>query len=378
MMKSIGPKNLWFGRVWLPIEGSMRLLGPFLDSYIKGRTDIKKRTMDVYQSTRRNLIDFFGEDKPLSAITRADSIAFRRWLSTEKKLAKATVARRIGATKMFFNHAINSKVIVESPFQDQKSQVQGNSARMRFIENEVIMKVIDACPNWEWRLTVALARYGGLRVPSEPSMLKWEDIFWDQNRIKVTSPKTAHHERGEFRFIPIFPELRPFLNEAWAAAEDHSEYIITTIKAAVVGRETGDWKSANIRTQFRRIISRAGVEPWPKLWQNLRSTRETELQRVRPAYQVAAWIGHSEKVAEEFYLQMTDQDFLEASNTPTIVSRKSQQQAIETIRTGQKCQNLNPFGTTPCEDVREATTQEIRLSGFEPPTYGLGIRCSVP
>ena len=35
--------------------------------------------------------------------------------------------------------------------------------------------------------------------------------------------------------------------------------------------------NANLRTRLARIIERAGLEVWPKLFQNLRLTRETEL-----------------------------------------------------------------------------------------------------
>lgn len=36
-------------------------------------------------------------------------------------------------------------------------------------------------------------------------------------------------------------------------------------------------RNSNPRTQLMKIIRRAGLKPWPKLFQNLRSTRETEL-----------------------------------------------------------------------------------------------------
>ena len=42
----------------------------------------------------------------------------------------------------------------------------------------------------------------------------------------------------------------------------------------------------NLRTTFEKIIRRAGLEPWPKLFQNLRSTRETELAETFPIHVV--------------------------------------------------------------------------------------------
>jgi integrase len=71
--------------------------------------------------------------------------------------------------------------------------------------------VLDKCPDAQWKLLFALSRYGGLRCPSEHLALTWGDVDWEQNRIRVTCSKTEHHEgRGE-RFVPIFPELRPYL-----------------------------------------------------------------------------------------------------------------------------------------------------------------------
>lgn len=35
--------------------------------------------------------------------------------------------------------------------------------------------------------------------------------------------------------------------------------------------------NANLRTQLERIIGKAGLSPWPKLFQNLRASRATEL-----------------------------------------------------------------------------------------------------
>lgn len=56
-------------------------------------------------------------------------------------------------------------------------------------------------------------------------------------------------------------------------------------------REDED-RRGNLRTQLLRIIRRAGWNPWPKLFQNLRSTRQTELADEYPIQVVTAWIGN--------------------------------------------------------------------------------------
>ena len=55
------------------------------------------------------------------------------------------------------------------------------------------------------------------------------------------------------------------------------------------------------------------MEPWPKLWQNLRSTRETELAERYPIHVVRAWMGNSQPVAAKHYLQVTDEHFEQAA-----------------------------------------------------------------
>ena len=67
--------------------------------------------------------------------------------------------------------------------------------------------------------------------------------------------------------------------------------------------------NSNLRTRLNKIIRAAGLTPWPKLFQNLRSSRSTELATEYPDYVAAAWMGHSTAVANKHYWQVTDADF---------------------------------------------------------------------
>ncbi len=153
----------------------------------------------------------------------------------------------------------------------------------------------------------ALSRYGGLRCPSEHLALRWDGIDWERGRMRVWSPKTAHHEGHESRTVPIFPELRPYLEAAWDRAEDRATFVVA-----------GPFRSTakNRRTQLRRIVMRAGLSPWPKPWHNLRASRQTELEESFPSHVVCAWIGNSERVAREHYLQVTESHFQKAADAP--------------------------------------------------------------
>jgi hypothetical protein len=58
------------------------------------------------------------------------------------------------------------------------------------------------------------------------------------------------------------------------------------------------------------------LNPWPKLFQNLRATRETDLAEKHPMHVVCAWTGNSQTVAAKHYLQVTDKHYDSAAHNP--------------------------------------------------------------
>jgi len=188
------------------------------------------------------------------------------------------------------------------------------------VTTAIIEKVIEVCPDEEWQLIIALSRYGGLRCPSEHLNLKWGDVDWEHNRVTIQSPKTEHHAGGESRVIPLFPELRPYL-EALFFDEERAgtEYIITRYRD----------RNTNLRSQLLRIIKRAGVKPWPKLFHNLRASRQTELTARFPLHVVCEWIGNSAPIADKHYLQVTDDHYADAVTTATPKGRGTESGTVD-------------------------------------------------
>ena len=88
------------------------------------------------------------------------------------------------------------------------------------------------------------------------------------------------------------------------------------------------WNAVNLRTQFTKIIKRAGLTPWPQLWHNLRASRQSELTESFPAHVVTAWLGNSERIAEKHYLQVLDAHFERAIQN---AGNKAAQSASETV-----------------------------------------------
>jgi integrase len=278
----------------VPVE-----LKAFLDGYIDKRTGtLKPATIANLKQARSWLAKFFGARRDLTTINRGEA---RDWhLHLKGKLAGPTVAMHVKKARQMFADAVERKMISENPFDKLKVGSMANESRQRFVLGDVILAVIGACPDAEWRLIFALARWGGLRVPTEVLALRWSDVDFERGRILVSSSKTEHHAGKATRTIPLFPELLPYLLEAHEQADDGAVHVIAR------------HRNANHRTRAEKIVRRAGVQSWPKLFQNLRSTRETELADAFPIKVVCAWMGNTEAVAKRHYLQVTEDHFAAA------------------------------------------------------------------
>ncbi len=161
------------------------------------------------------------------------------------------------------------------------------------------IEVIDAAPDAEWRLIIALSRYGGLRCPSEHLGLTLDDVDWEHGREHIRSPKTARHTGHESRMIPLFPQLRPYLEAVFDAVKPGTKYFITRYRGP----------TTNLRTRMTRIVKQAGLQPWPRIFHNLRASRQTELEETFPTHVVCKWIGSSPQIARKHYLRTTDEHF---------------------------------------------------------------------
>ncbi len=275
-------------------------LAQFCASYRAHRADVSKGTRTNYGIVAARLLAFFPADRQLHSITEGDADRWLVWLRTE--YAGPTVSKSIKIARQFWAQAMRDGLATINPFAHLRTPSEVNTARAYFVDRPTFARVLDACPDVEWRLLLALARYGGLRMPSEPLMLEWSDVNWERQRFRVVAPKTKHEDGGE-RWMPIYPELLPHLQAAWDKAEPGAVHLITRY------RDT----NANLRTQFGRICRRAGVKTWPRLFQNLRASRETELCERFPIHVVAEWFGNSPKTALAHYTQVTEDHFRQAA-----------------------------------------------------------------
>jgi len=94
--------------------GDAVLLESFIDGYITMRSDVTNGTVLMYKKARKDLIEYFGKDKPIRDITEGDAQDWRGWLIS-RELAESTIRRRSGMARQFFTYAIKKKIIQENP-----------------------------------------------------------------------------------------------------------------------------------------------------------------------------------------------------------------------------------------------------------------------
>lgn len=336
---------------------SVATLGPFLNDFTTRRIDVKAATKEVWSQVVRNLLDHFGADRDLAEVTEADAEDFKMFLVAQE-LAPTTVHKRLQFARMFFRAAKKRKLIADNPFAEVTAKAVLRQDRQRFITREETDRLLAVC-NPTWRVIVALSRFGGLRCPSEVLSLRWQDVDWEAGRMVVQSPKTEHHVGKASRTIPLFAELRPILAEAFDRAPEGAVYVVDGNHRDAANTASG-WRNCNLRTQFERIVKRAGLQAWPRLFHAMRASRETELAKEYPIHVVTAWLGNTPRIALKHYLQVTDSDFARAAEGGAESGARSAQNAAQQAH-AENCSESQVSSANAAESVTFATSCESQL-----------------
>ncbi|WP_417750008.1 tyrosine-type recombinase/integrase [Rosistilla oblonga] len=282
-------------------------LGAFIDKFIADRdgTEWKPNTARNYRNSREWIVGFFGAKRQLADITKADVKRWRRWMETEqpdrktKKLSESTAAKHHKRAREMLTEAVNDKLIQENPFR-AKISIPVDEDKQFYVSREAAAAIIAANDCLEWKAIVALTRYCGLRCPSEVLNLQWDHIDWEEGRFWVIPENKT--ETG--RHVPLFPRVRTVLDNLRAQA-GAGIHVITRYRDS----------EQNLRTQLHRVIRRAGIEPWPKAFMNMRASCRTDLERNYLHHTVNKWLGHGSAIAERHYLMNTHEEWSRAVET---------------------------------------------------------------
>ncbi len=333
----------------------------YMRTYITSRTDWKKSCN--HKQSVDHLERYLGRDLPLDQLTNGEAERFNRWMmSTEKGapgLSPNTAGQHIKRCRQMMRVAAKDRLLDRNPFEGIKIDLRSDRSKNVYIDAAAAAAVLEACPDQEWRTLFSLARYGGLRCPSEVLGLRWSDIQWDRGRFKVRSPKTEKSGKAE-RIVPLFPELLDELNALYSLV---APGVDTPADGYVIARYRDT--ETNLRTTLGRISDRAGLARWPKPFMALRASRRTELERSGQFanHVLNEWFGHTGAIAEMHYLQVTEDDFSQAAGGGNARGNISAAQGPSGHL--KEAQNTGKSGPKRAGDALT-----IHPRGFEPLTFG--------
>jgi integrase len=264
-----------------------RTLDNLLSSFYETKAHLKPRTQEGYKMFGNLLKGFFGGSKKIASIEKLDCERFKAALL--KKYSVCTISRGIRSCRSIFKFAVDADWLAKNPFKDVSGGNEVNLERQVYVERKTICKVMEHCRDDYDRLVLALARFGGLRIPSEVCQLRFSDFA---DKVIRIHPETKTGARE----VPLVGEIREIFDR-----------IVFNLGKDCVPSDLVFVQLGNYGTLRNRIISAiraSGEKQWVKLFVNLRSSCITDF--VERGYQektLDAIFGNSALVRSRHYVQ---------------------------------------------------------------------------
>lgn len=255
--------------------------------YVSRRTDFSASTLKGWQTAFLHVSQRWPH-QTLNQINALDAKTFSRDLGLA--VSESHAAKIVGRCAQVFRAAIDAKLVTENPFDGIKLGRAIDKTRKRYVDDATARRVLEGFATLEGRALFALARWCGLRVVCETLPLTWAHVDWAENRLTI-----PNNTKTGLRVVPLFEPARTELASLYDAAPE-TPWVFNRCRASA-GTQWRTWLLTACRT--------AGVEPWPKLWHNLRAACRTDLEERFPSHVCDCWVGHSTRVAKDHYLRVT-------------------------------------------------------------------------
>lgn len=282
----------------------------FLEHYSANAEQTRKN----YGQTFRRLFAFFGKTKKLSQITVADAKDYRAYLLREGRVIKgrnvstglsvATVNKDIKRCGTIFRRAIDKRQLRANVFDRVQKGASINPANNEYFSKAQIFAVMKALrpKDAEFRLAVALARFAGLRVPSEIRELRFEDFDFEGGRFAI-----AEKTKTGARNVPIFSTVRQELQFYIQETGLSTGYVFPRLRR---------YKSS-LAAPLNKILTKTlGLDELPCPFDNMRASCITDVTSAggfSPKV-LNAWFGNNEDTRKKHYEQVRPLDWTLASS----------------------------------------------------------------
>jgi integrase len=347
----------------LPVQRRVSL-SQWRKQFMESCNGLERESRRKLEQTFDRLVEFFPESRLLREISSEQAAEWRTWLEHGRSLA--TVKTHVGNARTIFARAVKLKVVGESPFEHQRGGSTPSDS-LTFVPWESVELVLWKIKNPDLRLRVALCRYAGLRVDSEPPRLRWsEHVDFERRLLRVPCGKTKRYAGNSVRVVPIDDRLLPHLqlrHRLRMAGED---------RVCQIGKLTGTHK-----VTVEAAIERAKVARWPRLFQALRASYDSELRANGvPTDFASKMTGHSAEVSRRHYTAIPEKmlRWVASMYSPEKqAAQKAAHRGAESVGThgnnlNGDTRNASEIGHFPAFAGMGGNGWEVGDEGLEPPT----------
>jgi integrase len=269
---------------------------PTLEAYANGFLETIRdlKTKARYTSSVRNHLVFFGKAK-LSQVTSERIEAFKQ-ARLKSGVSPATVNRDLAVLRRMLKLAELQRLIGFNPMSEVEFLEERKHRRQAHILTfEEQARLTAIAPHHIKMLTVLITETG-LRVGKEALSLKWEDVDFLNDQIRIRRSKTA----AGIRAVPLSEFCKSELLE-WGGilGSGFSDYVFPNVDEPTT-------HLGSVKRAWRTALKSAGISYFPIY--NLRATFASRLSASgTPAQFVAQMIGHSGTSILDTYAKAIDE-----------------------------------------------------------------------
>ncbi|MEW6673438.1 MAG: site-specific integrase [Thermodesulfobacteriota bacterium] len=276
-----------------------------------------------YQTGKQHYLEnfktYFGEDSLLSNIRYVELETYRNHLRqkiTKNKTVRtdASVNREMSCLHHIFSKAVEWDMIEQNPFDKGKSLIlKENNQRLRFLTEDEIIKLLDACPDY-LRDIVECALNTGMRR-QEVLGLKWSQVR--NGFIYLKKTKT-----NESRQVPVNDTLESLFKQIRKQHGFKSEHVFL-YDGQTIEAKTGKTRNpkegreakpiTEIKRAFNAAVTRAGIEGFT--FHDLRHTFASQvIMKGGSLKDVQELLGHKTMTMTLRYAHLTQEHKKKAVN----------------------------------------------------------------
>jgi site-specific recombinase XerD len=252
-------------------------------------------------------MSFVGISEPTQfrTVTRAHVIAWRKTLEA-RKLAPATIRRKLSALSDLFDYLCESNAISHNPVHGVERPTEGaNEGKTPAISDELARQLLDAPPGdtvkgKRDRAILAVLLYHALRR-SELCALCVKD-YEDRRGVRHLH---VHGKRGKIRYLPVHPRATQLIEDYLDAARHRADLEGALFRAMRNGSGRIE-KSLSPPSVYRNVVvyyarkiglAVSGFGP-----HSLRATAATNaLEHNADIAKVQEWLGHADISTTRLY-----------------------------------------------------------------------------